>query len=75
MMTQVRTQTLILAVTVVLAVNTAKDQLRGRLGDPDGERGSSALEWAIIAAIAVAVVALVGAKVTAAVAAHSANIK
>jgi hypothetical protein len=75
MMTQVKTRTLILAVTVLLAVNAGKDQLRGRLRDPDDERGSSALEWAIIAAIAVAVVAVVGAKVTAAVTTHSANIK
>ena len=75
MMTQVKTQTLMLAVTVYLAVNAGRDQLRGRLRDPDGERGSSALEWAIIAAIAVAVVAVVGAKVTAAVTAHSNKIK
>ena len=75
MITQVKTQTLMLAVTVLLAVNAGINQMRGRLRDPDGERGSSALEWAIIAAIAVAVVAVVGAKVTAAVTSHSANIK
>ena len=74
-MTQARTQTLMLAVTVALVVTAAKDQLLWRLQDPDGERGSSALEWAIIAAIAVGVAAVVGAKVIAAVNVHSAQIK
>jgi len=36
MMTQARTQTLMLVVTVVLAVTAAKDQLRGRLQGPAG---------------------------------------
>jgi hypothetical protein len=62
-MTQARTQTLMLAVTVVLAATAAKAQLQGRLRDSGSERGSSALEWAIIAAIAVAVAGVVGAKV------------
>jgi Flp pilus assembly pilin Flp len=75
MMTQARTQTLMLVVTVVLAVTGAKDQLRGRLQGPQGERGASALEWAIIAAIAVGVAGVVGAKVIAAVNTHSAQIK
>jgi hypothetical protein len=75
MMTQARTQTLILVVTVVLAVTAAGQQLRGRLRGAEGERGASALEWAIIAAIAVAVAGVVGAKVIAAVNTHSAQIK
>ena len=75
MMTQARTQTLMLVVTVVLAVTAAKDQLRGRLQGPQGERGASALEWAIIAAIAVGLAGVVGAKVIAAVNTHSAQIK
>ena len=74
-MTQARTQTLMLVVTVVLAVTAAKDQLRERLQGPEGERGASALEWAIIAAIAVGVAGVVGAKVIAAVNTHSAQIK
>jgi len=75
MMTQARTQTLMLVAAVVLAVTSAKDQLRGRLQGPQGERGASALEWAIIAAIAVGVAGVVGAKVIAAVNTHSAQIK
>jgi len=75
MMTQARTTILMLAVTVVLALTAAKDQLQGRLQGPDGERGASALEWAIIAAIAVGVAGVVGAKVIAAVNSHSAQIK
>jgi hypothetical protein len=75
MMTQARTQTLMLAVTVVLIVTSGKERLRGRLQGPDSERGSSALEWAIIAAIAVGVAAVVGAKIIAAVNSHSAQIK
>ena len=74
-MMQARTQTLILAVTVVLAVTAGKNQMLARLQGPEGERGASALEWAIIAAIAVAVVAVVGAKVTAAVTTHASQIK
>jgi hypothetical protein len=74
-MTQARTQTLMLAVTVVLIVTTGKERLRGRLHGPDSERGSSALEWAIIAAIAVGLAAVVGAKIIAAVNSHSAQIK
>jgi hypothetical protein len=75
MMTQARTQTLMLVVTVLLAVTAAKEQLRERLQGPEGERGASALEWAIIAAIAVGVAGVVGAKVIAAVNTHSAQIK
>jgi len=75
MMTQARTQTLMLAVTVVLMITTGREQLRGRLQRPHGERGSSALEWAIIAAIAVGLAAVVGAKVMSAVNSHSAQIK
>ena len=75
MMTQARTQTLMLVVTVVLAAAAAKDQLRERLQGPEGERGASALEWAIIAAIAVGVAGVVGAKVIAAVNTHAAQIK
>ena len=74
-MTQARTQTLMLVVAVVLAVTAAKDQLRERLQGPQGERGASALEWAIIAAIAVGVAGVVGAKVIAAVNTHAAQIK
>jgi len=75
MMMQARRQTLMVAVTMVLIVSTAKEQLQGRLQGPDGERGASALEWAIIAAIAVGLAAVVGAKVIAAVNTHSAQIK
>jgi len=75
MMTQARTQTLMLVAAVVLAAAAAKDQLRGRLQGPQGERGASALEWAIIAAIAVGVAGVVGAKVIAAVNTHAAQIK
>ena len=75
MMTQARTQTLMLVAAVVLAAAAAKDHLRGRLQGPQGERGASALEWAIIAAIAVGVAGVVGAKVIAAVNTHAAQIK
>jgi hypothetical protein len=74
-MMRVRTQTLMLAVTMVAIIAAAREQLWGRLHGSDGERGASALEWAIIAAIAVAVAGVVGAKVIAAVNAHSAQIK
>jgi hypothetical protein len=74
-MMRVRTQTLMLAVTVVAIIAFAREQLWGRLHGSDGERGASALEWAIIAAIAVAVAGVVGAKVIAAVNSHSAQIK
>ena len=74
-MTRTRTQTLILAVTVGLIVAATWDQLRERMDDTVGERGASALEWAIIAAIAVGVAGVVGAKVVAAVSTHSAQIK
>jgi len=75
MMTQARTQTLMVAVTVALAVTGVKDQLQERLHGSDGQRGSSALEWAIIAAIVVGIAGVVGAKVIAAVNAHAAQIK
>ena len=74
-MTWARARTLMMAVTVGLVVAAAFDLLLERMRDPDGERGSSALEWAIIAAIVVALVALVGAKIIAAVNAHAAQIK
>jgi hypothetical protein len=74
-MMRTRTQTLILAVTVGLIVAAAWDQLRERMDDTVGERGASALEWAIIAAIAVGLAGVVGAKVIAAVSTHSAQIK
>jgi len=64
-----------MAVTVGLVAAAAFDLLLERMRDPDGQRGSSALEWAIIAAIVVALVALVGAKIIAAVNAHAAQIK
>ncbi|MEP7194330.1 MAG: hypothetical protein ABI903_15885 [Actinomycetota bacterium] len=72
---QARKQTLLVAVAMVLTITTAKEQLQRRLQGPDGERGASALEWAIIAAIAVGLAAVVGAKVIAAVNTHSAQIK
>ncbi len=75
MMTQARTQTLMLAVMVVLALTTSKEQLRGRLKAATGERGSQTLEWAIIAAIVVGIATVVGAKIIAAVNAHAAQIK
>lgn len=75
MMTQARTQTLMLATAVVLAVTGTSEQLRERLNNPDGERGSQSLEWALIAAIAVGLVAVVAFKITQAVTTHSAEIK
>lgn len=75
MMMQARKQTLLVAVAMVLTITTAKEQLQRRLQGTDGERGASALEWAIIAAIAVGLAAVVGAKVIAAVNTHSAQIK
>jgi hypothetical protein len=74
-MTQAKTQTLMLAVTVALVVTGAKDQLRARLHGSDAERGSQTLEWAIIAAIVVALAAIVAIKITAAVNSHAAQIK
>jgi hypothetical protein len=75
MMTQARTQILTLAVTVVMALAASTAQLTRRLKAVEGDRGSSALEWAIIAAIAVLVAGVVGAKVIAAVNTHAAQIK
>jgi hypothetical protein len=75
MMTQARTQIVMFAVTVAMAVVASTAQLRGRLKAAEGDRGSSALEWAIIAAIAVLVAGVVGAKVIAAVNTHAAQIK
>ena len=75
MMTQARTQILTLAVTVAMALVASTAQLRGRLTAVEKDRGSSALEWAIIAAIAVLVAGVVGAKVIAAVNNHAAQIK
>jgi hypothetical protein len=74
-MTQARTQTLMLAVTAMTALTSAKAQLRGRLQSPESERGSSSLEWAIIAALAVLVAGIVAAKIIAAVTSHAAQIK
>ena len=74
-MTQARTQALMLAAVVVLAVSTAGERLRGRLRSPERERGALALEWAIIAAIAVVIAGIVAVKVVAAVNAHAAQIK
>ena len=73
-MNRARTQTLMLAVMVVAIIAAARDQLR-RLEGSEGERGASALEWAIIAAIVVGLATLVGAKVIAAVNSHAAQIK
>jgi hypothetical protein len=64
-----------LAALVVLAVAGAQEHLRGRLRGANGERGSQSLEWAIIAAIAVGLVAVVAIKITAAVTSHAAQIK
>ena len=75
MMTQARTHILMFAVTVVMALAASTAQLNRRLKAVEGERGSSALEWAIIAAIAVLVAGVVGAKVIAAVNNHAAQIK
>ena len=75
MMTQARTQIVMFVVTVEMALVASAAQLRGRLKAVEGDRGSSALEWAIIAAIAVLVAGVVGAKVIAAVNTHAAQIK
>ena len=74
-MTQTRAQTLMLAVTVALVFTSSKEQLWGRLHRVKGERGSQSLEWAIIGAIAVGLVAVVAVKITAAVTTHAAQIK
>ena len=74
-MTRARTQTLMLAAAVVTVIAVAGEQLRARLHGPDGQRGTSSLEWAIIAAIVVGLATLVGAKVVAAVNSHAAQIK
>ena len=75
MMTQARTQTLMLGVSVERAITSAKEQLRGRMQGADGDRGSQTLEWAIIAAIVVGLAAVVAVKITAAVTTHAAQIK
>ena len=75
MTTQARTRTLMLAVTVALEVTVAREQLRGRLHRHGGERGSQSLEWALIAAIVVGLVAIVAVKITSAVNSHAAQIK
>jgi hypothetical protein len=75
MMTQARTQTLMLGVRVEQMIISAKEQLRGRLQGADGDRGSQTLEWAIIAAIVVGLAAVVAVKITAAVTTHAAQIK
>ena len=74
-MTQTRAQTLMLAVTVALVLTSSKEQLWGRLQGAKGERGSQSLEWAIIGAIAVGLVAVVAVRITAAVTTHAAQIK
>ena len=73
--TRARTQTLMLAVTVVLTVTAATEQLRGRLQGRESERGASSLEWAIIAGIACVLAGVVGVKITNAVNSHAAQIK
>jgi hypothetical protein len=75
MMTQAKRQTLMLAVSVALAVTGAKEHFSGRLRAEGGERGSQSLEWAIIAAIVVALAAIVTIKITGAVQSHVAQIK
>ena len=74
-MTQARTQILVLAVTVVIAVTAANEQLRARLHGSKGERGSQTLEWAIIAGIVCGLALVVALKVTNAVNTHAAQIK
>ena len=75
MTTQVKTKTLMLAVTLALAVTGAKEQLRERMQGADGQRGALSLEWAIIGAIVVALAAVVAIKITAAVDTYVAQIK
>jgi hypothetical protein len=75
MMTQAKTRTLALGVNVDMALNRAREQLRGRLYRATADRGSQSLEWALIAAIAVGLVAIVAIKITAAVNSHAAQIK
>jgi hypothetical protein len=75
MMTQAKTQTLMLGVSVEQMITSAKEQLRGRLHGAGGDRGSQTLEWAIIAAIVVGLCAIVAVKITAAVNTHAALIK
>jgi hypothetical protein len=58
-----------------MALNNAREQLWGRLHRAEGDRGSQSLEWAIIAAIVVGLVAIVAIKITAAVNSHVALIK
>jgi hypothetical protein len=74
-MRRARTLALMLAVTVGLVAAANWGQVRDRMHGPDGERGASALEWAIIAAIVVALAGVVGGKIIAAVNAHAAQIK
>ena len=73
--TRARTQTLMLAVTVVLTLTAATEQLWGRLQGRESERGASSLEWAIIAGIACVLAGVVGVKITNAVNSHAAQIK
>lgn len=73
-MAQAKTQTLMLAATLALALTGATEQLRGRLNGANQQRGSQSLEWAIIAAIVVALVGIVAAAITAAVQSHVAQI-
>ena len=75
MMTQAKTRTLTLGVNIQMALNNAREQLWGRLQRAEGDRGSQSLEWAIIAAIVVGLVAIVAIKITAAVNSHVALIK
>jgi hypothetical protein len=74
-MTQTRAQMLMLVAAVAMAFTSPKEQLWGRLRDVKSERGSQSLEWAIIGAIAVGLVAVVAVKITAAVTTHAAQIK
>ena len=75
MMTRTKTRTLTLGVNMEMALNRAREQLRGRLHRATADRGSQSLEWALIAAIAVGLVAIVALKITAAVNSHAAQIK
>ena len=75
MMTQAKTRTLTLGVPMELALNSARANLRERWPHATADRGSQSLEWALIAAIAVGLVAIVAIRITSAVNSHAAQIK
>ena len=75
MMTQAKTRTLTLGVRMDLALNSAREQFWERCHRAEADRGAQSLEWALIAAIAVGLVAIVAIKITAAVNSHAAQIK